>query len=69
MSVNYKIPNDVEITSEYHNGAIAYMQGLNDQSCPYKGGDKRVRWMSGYWGERVRQFLLRFVAKYPTALT
>jgi hypothetical protein len=71
QSQTVSVPDGVELTPEYREGSVAFMSGLNDlDACSYPSGhgqgDKRTRWMSGYWGERVRQFLLRWNAKHGT---
>ena len=63
-----EVPQNMDKTKEYHEGAVAYMLGLNDtRVCPYPSGhvtgNLRTRWMSGYWGEWVRQFLMRLESK------
>lgn len=54
--------------SDEMEGRMAYTQGHADTVCPHESGqgknDRRVRWMSGYWGERVDQFLAQFDEKY-----
>ena len=64
----YEVPKNVEATPEYMDGAVSYVLDQKDtEACPYEQGDQRTRWMCGYFGERVRQFLLRFETKYHLA--
>ena len=62
------IPEGTEQTREYRLGVEAFMKGLNDvRDCPYPSNHaksaERTRWMSGFWGEHVRQFLLRWESR------
>ena len=60
-----EVPEGAEFSAEYSNGRNAFMEGMNDvASCPYPRGDRRTKWMSGYWAEWVRQFLIRWEAKH-----
>lgn len=61
------------MASDELDGRMAYRRGDSDSVCPHfyntgRTNARRVRWMSGYWGERVDQFLEKLEAKYKVTM-
>ena len=57
MSATVEVESGVEKTPQYAEGEQAFRAGAKSEECPYATGDKRTRWMSGYYYERVRPLL------------
>jgi len=59
---------NADCESPHDQGRSAFAAGQSDEACPYlassPASNKRTKWMSGYYGERVRRVLERLEAKH-----
>ena len=63
MSETVEVELGVENTPQYAEGEAAFRAGAASADCPHpcggKSGNKRTRWLTGYYHERVRPLLER----------
>ena len=55
---------DVRTTSAYFEGLADYWKGVTDTECPYKDGNQRRAWFTGWLDARTNDNLGHIFKKY-----